>query len=143
MFALLVLLRDYSNSFNLFSVAELSSNRTGGNGIQGQTKNGKFTVVCSRSPQNPEFGHFTLLFGRVWRRNAPKFKTHVQGLCFTLCTIGGFHVTSSPPCWWTNTIDLSLAPFVRPPAFVRFTIVICVSRDWLKTTYCFVTLPSP
>ena len=49
--------------------------------------------------------------------------------------IGGFHVTSSPPCWWTKTIDLSLAPFVRPPAFVHFTIVICVSRDWLKTTY--------
>ena len=50
--------------------------------------------------------------------------------------IGGFHVTSSPPCWWTKTIDLSVAPFVRPPAFVHFTIVICVSRDWLKTTYC-------
>ena len=50
-------------------------------------------------------------------------------------SIGGVHVTSSPPCWWTKTIDLSLAPFVRPPAFVRFTIVICVSRDWLKTTY--------
>ena len=49
--------------------------------------------------------------------------------------MGGFHVTSSPPCWWTKTIDLSLAPFVRPPAFVHFTIVICVSRDWLKTTY--------
>ena len=53
--------------------------------------------------------------------------------------IGGFHVTSSPPCWWTKTLDLSLASFVRPPAFVRFTIVICVSRDWLKTTYsCFL-----
>ena len=52
-------------------------------------------------------------------------------------SIGGFHVMSSPPCWWTKTIDLSLAPFVRPPAFVRFTIVICVSRDWLKTTYIF------
>ena len=50
-------------------------------------------------------------------------------------SIGGFHVTPSPPCWWTKTIDLSLAPFVRPPAFVRFTIVICVSRDWLQTTH--------
>ena len=62
-------------------------------------------------------------------------------IVFTFCAyifnshIGGFHVTSSPPCWWTKTIDLSLAPFVRPPAFVHFTIVICVSRDWLKTTY--------
>ena len=54
---------------------------------------------------------------------------------FPFAPIGGFHVTSSPPCWWTKTIDLSLAPFVRPPAFVRFTTVICVSRDWLPTTY--------
>ena len=33
-FALLVLLRDYSNLFYLHNVAELSSNRTGGNGVQ-------------------------------------------------------------------------------------------------------------
>ena len=48
---------------------------------------------------------------------------------YVFSPIGGFHVTSSPPCWWTKTIDLSLAPFVRPPAFVHFTIVICVSRE--------------
>ena len=53
--------------------------------------------------------------------------THVHGV-----PIGGFHVTSSRPCWWTRTIDFSLAPFVRPPAFVHFTIVICISRDWLQ-----------
>ena len=29
--------------------------------------------------------------------------------------IGGFHVTSLPPCWWTKTKDLSLASLVRPP----------------------------
>ena len=46
----------------------------------------------------------------------------------------GFHVTSSPPCWWTKTKDLSLASFVRPEV-VRFSIVIGVSRDWLKTSY--------
>ena len=49
--------------------------------------------------------------------------------------IDGFHVTSSPPCWWTKTKDLSLASFVRPPEVVRFSIVIGVSRDWLKTSY--------
>ena len=69
MFSLVVLLRDYSNSFNLYNVAELSSNRTGGNGVQVDTEKGKYTVVYSRSPQNLEFGHFTLLFGRVQRRN--------------------------------------------------------------------------
>ena len=42
---------------------------------------------------------------------------------------------SSRPLWWTRTIDFSLALFVRPPAFVHFTIVICVSRDWLQPTY--------
>ena len=30
--------------------------------------------------------------------------------------------------------DRSLALFVCPPAFVHFTIVICVSRDCMKTT---------
>ena len=47
-------------------------------------------------------------------------------------TLGGFHVTSSPPCWWTKTKDLSLAPFVRPSAIVHYIIVICVSRCWLQ-----------
>ena len=41
-------------------------------------------------------------------------------------SIGGFHVTSLPPCWWTKTKDFLLAPFVRPPAIVRWSIVVCV-----------------
>ena len=57
---------------------------------------------------------------------------------------GGFHVTSSPPCSGGRRHRSLIIPFVRPPAFVRFTIVICVSRDWLKTTYscsvCLTTL---
>ena len=47
--------------------------------------------------------------------------------------VGGFHVTSSPPCWWTKAKDLSLAPFVRSPAIVNCIIVISVSGDWLQT----------
>ena len=82
-FTILVLLSNYCNSFNLFNVAELSSKRTGGKGVQVETKNENFTVMCSRSPQNLEFGYFTLLFGRVLRRNVPKFITHVQGVCFS------------------------------------------------------------
>ena len=58
-FALRVL-RDYSNSFNLYNVAELSSNRTGGNGIQVETEIKKITVMCSHSPQNFEFGYFNV-----------------------------------------------------------------------------------
>ena len=34
-----------------------------------------------------------------------------------------------------ETKDLSLAPFVCPPAIVHYVIVICVSRDWLQTSY--------
>ena len=55
--------------------------------------------------------------------------------CHIYC-IGGFHVTSSPPCWWTKTKDLSLASFVRPPEVVHFPVVLGVSRGWLKTSYC-------
>ena len=36
---LLVLLCAYSNAFNFYNVAELSSNRTGGNGLQVSTEN--------------------------------------------------------------------------------------------------------
>ena len=54
-FASLALLRNYSNSFNLYNVAELSRNRTCGNGVQAEAENEKFTVMCSRSPQNLEF----------------------------------------------------------------------------------------
>ena len=35
-------------------------------------------------------------------------------------------MTSSPPCWWTKTKDLSLSSFVRPPEVVHFSIVIGV-----------------
>lgn len=48
--------------------------------------------------------------------------------------IGGFQVTSSPPCWWTKK-KLSLASFVCPPEVVNFSFVIGVSRSWLKTSY--------
>ena len=54
-FALLVLLCNYSNSFNLYNVDELSSNRTCGKGIQVETENKKITVMWSRSPQNLQF----------------------------------------------------------------------------------------
>ena len=40
------------------------------------------TVMCSRSPQNLEFSHFTLLFGRGRQRNVPKLIPHVQSHCF-------------------------------------------------------------
>ena len=68
---LLAVLHDYSNSFNLYNVVELSSNRTGGNGVQVETENEKFTVKCSRSPQNLEYGHFVLLLAEYGEEMCP------------------------------------------------------------------------
>ena len=44
--------------------------------------NEKFTVVCSCSPKNLEFGHFKLLLCRGRRGNVLKFKTQGQSDCF-------------------------------------------------------------
>ena len=49
--------------------------------------------------------------------------------------MGGFHVKSSPPFWWTKTKDLSLASFVRPPEVIHFSIVVGVYRGWLITSH--------
>ena len=38
-------------------------------------------------------------------------------------------MTSSPPCWWTKTEDLSSASFVRPPEVVLFSILLLVSLE--------------
>ena len=81
-FALLLLLRDYPNSFNLYNVDEVSGNYIDKNDVQVRKENEKFTVVCSRSPQNLKFGHFTLLFSRGRQRNVQKHIMHVQSDCF-------------------------------------------------------------
>ena len=49
--ALLLLLRDYSNSFDLQNVGVVSRNKNDRNGVQVREENEKFTIVCSRSPQ--------------------------------------------------------------------------------------------
>ena len=59
-----VLLCDYFNSFNFYRNGELRRNQIGRSDFQVIKENEKFTVVCSHSPQNHEFGHFTLLFFR-------------------------------------------------------------------------------
>ena len=77
-----MLLRDYFNPSNLYKNCELLRNQIGRRVIRIKKENEKFTVVCSRSPQILEFGHFTLLFCTGRHRNVPKLKTHVQGDCF-------------------------------------------------------------
>ena len=63
---------------------ELPRNQIGRRGVQFKKENENFTVVCSRSLQNFEFGHFTqLLIYQGRKRNVPKFKTHAQSNCFS------------------------------------------------------------
>ena len=69
---------------HFYKNAELSRNQIGRSGVQVKKENEKFTVVRSRSSQNPKYGHFTLLFCRGRQRNVPKCKTYVQSDCFCL-----------------------------------------------------------
>ena len=82
MFALQVVLCGYSNSFKLYNVAELSWNRIGRIGVQAETENEKFAVICSRSPQNLKFSHFTLLFCQERRKKCTKIYNARAGHCF-------------------------------------------------------------
>ena len=46
----------------------------------------------------PEFGHFTLSFGRVRRGNVSKFKTHMQGLCSLIKSYCFITLSLPSPC---------------------------------------------
>ena len=76
-----VLLPNYFNSFNFYTNDELHRSQIGWSGVQVKKEDEKFTVLCSRSPQDLEFGNFTL-FCRERQRNLPQFKTPVQSDCF-------------------------------------------------------------
>ena len=47
-------------SLNLYNVGVVSRNWIDRNGVQGTKENEKFTVVCSRSPQNLKFGALSI-----------------------------------------------------------------------------------
>ena len=74
--------REYFNSLNFYKSGVLSRNQIGRSGVQVKKENEKFTVVCSRSPQNLKCGHFTLLFCSGRQGNVPECKTHVQSDSF-------------------------------------------------------------
>ena len=57
--------------------------------------------------------------------------THFARSAEKISNISGFHVLSSPPCWWMKPKDLSLACSQTS----NRTIVIGISRDWLQITY--------
>ena len=55
-------LRDYFNSLNFWKHDKLTRNQIAKHGVRVKKGNEKFTVLCSRSQQNLDFGHFTLPF---------------------------------------------------------------------------------
>ena len=115
-----MLLRDYFNSLNFYKNGELSRNQIDRSGVQVKKENEKFTVVCSRSPQNLEFDNFTLLFCRGRQRNVQKFKTHVQSDCFPSL----------------NLLFCSVA-LPSPSSLLKF------SNVWNRTSILRTNFPSP
>ena len=65
-------------------MAELPSNGTGGNGVQVETENENITVICSRSPQNLEFGHFTSVWPRTVKECTRIYNARAGPLFFSL-----------------------------------------------------------
>ena len=77
----------YFSSFSTRSTSTETANYLGTNligvALKLRKKMIKLPSFCSRSRQNLESGHFTLLFCRGRQRNVPKCKTYVQSDCFS------------------------------------------------------------
>ena len=86
-------------------------------------------------------GRFFFLLEQILFPDVYIFTNEKRNLSQVYTSIGGFHVTSSPPCLWTKTKDLLSAVLFSFPNIVRCIIVICVSRDCLQTTHSFNLLP--
>ena len=72
--------------------------------------------MCSRSPQNFEFGYLTLLFGPARWRNVPKFITSCRAFVFLI--ISYCFVTFSLPSPYSsflNSLFLATTTEVFPP----------------------------
>ena len=136
-------------------MAELSSNKTGGNRVQVKTKNEKFTVhdMCSRSPQNLEFGHFALLLGQARRRHVPKFITHAHAVVFLIKS----YCLLRSPCrrrssflnslfsWCCSVVSAKTFPKTSFKGEVsrEFDVIskpknVCLSTETKKLLSCFV-----
>ena len=87
-------------------------------------------------------GRFFFLLEQILFPDVNIFSNEKRNRSQVYTSIGGFHVTSSPPCLWTKTKDLLSAVLFSFPNIVRCIIVICVSRDCLQTTHSF-NLPPP
>ena len=113
-------------------MAELSRSWIRWEGGQVQIDKGKFTFLCSSSPQKPEFGHFTSLFCRERQRNVPKCKTHVQVIVLLIKTY----------CFAASSL-LSLSWFRKVPVKVVFhSRMNFFSFSWTEIVFAPLHKPS-
>ena len=74
--------RDTLESFTLFITVKTMTKLNLGHGDKFEIEIEKITRRDSRSSDNAEFGHFTLLFCRGRQRNVPRIISHVHSHCF-------------------------------------------------------------
>ena len=84
--------RDTLKPFTLFITVKTISNLNAKHSDKYEIKILKFSRRGPRSPDNAEFGHFTLLISRGRQRNVPRFKTHVQAIVLLI----------KPFVWWRS-----------------------------------------
>ena len=73
--------RDTLKSFTLFITVKTISKLNAKHSDKYEIKILKFSRRGPRSPDNAEFGHFTLSICGGRRRNVPRFKMHVHSYC--------------------------------------------------------------
>ena len=82
--------RDTLKSFTLFIFVKTTSKLNAKHSDKYEINISQFSRRGPRSPDNVEFGHFTLLICRGRQRNVPRFKTHVHSHCLgdeTFCLV--------------------------------------------------------
>ena len=73
--------RDTLMSFTLFITVKTISKLNAKHSDKCEIEILEFSRRGPRSPDNAEFGHFTLQICRGRQRNVQRFKTHVHGHC--------------------------------------------------------------
>ena len=84
------------------SVVKLASAEYATNAFSSKSEIRKISRFGWRSPNNAEFGHFTLLFCRGRERNVPRILTHVHSYCSALQTycLVTFSLPLPLPSWF-------------------------------------------
>ena len=73
--------RDILKSFSLFLFVKTFSKMVAQHSVKFEIYILNIIRCGSRSPDNADFGHFTLLFCRGQQRNVPRIITHVHSYC--------------------------------------------------------------